>query len=327
MKKTQIKFLLIITTLTLFGSFSFSSDHIDGPITTKHGIADISDLYAFPTPNENKKLSLVLNTHPFVSSRGHFSEKVNYVFLLKKAKIIRPLKQITTYDETQITCSFQKTDGNDYNVTCKLDSKLDSKKLSVKTKVGEESLDGDFKLFAGMASDPFFLNKDWVKAAIQDGKLITPNSKNALDKLNVLSIVMDIEIEKIFDSYSDDELIAVAAKSITKTSTSSNWKQLDWVGRPEITNFSLIAPHGEHELRDRYNGEEPFKRPFKYGEAYFDRLHSNIKDYYDQQDGVINWSEDNLNKAVSLLMGDYLLLSLNLPCHEDSFFRLLSYLF
>ncbi len=313
MKTIRFKLLMTAILLLTVNQFSFASDHIDGPATMSHGVADISDLYAFPTPNRRGNLSLVLNVYPMVPANGHFSEKVNYIFLLRTVDISGSFKQAVTYVESKIICSFKTPHHKSYSVTCRTD-----KGLSAKAKIGKKQHKGDFRLFAGMVSDPFYLNVDWVKNSMVKGKLTTPSPKNIMDKLNVLSIVIDIEIDKVFEDYRD-ELLAVAAKSVTRDGPNSNWRQLDWVGRPEITNFSL-SPNGKNELRDKYNSETPFTRPFKYENLYFKRLYKNITLHYDRQDNRVDWDEDTAKQLVSILMDDYLLLAPNLACNDDSYF-------
>ena len=176
------------------------------PVTMGHGVADISDLYAFPTPNKKGRLSLVLNVYPMVSTNGHFSEKVNYVFLLRKAKVDESFGKITTNEESKITCSFETPHYKSYSVSCETD-----RGLSAKAKIDQKFSEGDFRLFAGMVSDPFFLNKDWAQNSMENGRLVAPGTENIMDKLNVLSVVIDIEINKVFENY-DGELITVAAK-------------------------------------------------------------------------------------------------------------------
>ena len=66
---------LFFTLVTLSTQPGLASDHIDGPVTTKHGVTDITDLYAFPTPGKPGNLSLVLDVSPAVLKNGHFSDR------------------------------------------------------------------------------------------------------------------------------------------------------------------------------------------------------------------------------------------------------------
>lgn len=50
------------------------SDHISGPRALAEPIADITDVYAFPSPQDPQHLVLVLNTLPFAQPGSVFSD-------------------------------------------------------------------------------------------------------------------------------------------------------------------------------------------------------------------------------------------------------------
>src|SRR6266516_5197242 len=59
------------------------SDHISGPRALAEPIADITDLYAFPSPERPGHLVLVLNTLPFAPPSSLFSDGLVYRLLLR----------------------------------------------------------------------------------------------------------------------------------------------------------------------------------------------------------------------------------------------------
>src|SRR3954468_11109774 len=59
------------------------SDHISGPRALADPIADITDVYAFPSPETPDRLVLVLNTLPFAQPDAAFSEGLVYRFRLR----------------------------------------------------------------------------------------------------------------------------------------------------------------------------------------------------------------------------------------------------
>src|SRR5438046_4686675 len=59
------------------------SDHISGPRALADPIADITDVYAFPSPERAGHLVLVLNTLPFAQPAAHFSDGLVYRFRLR----------------------------------------------------------------------------------------------------------------------------------------------------------------------------------------------------------------------------------------------------
>src|SRR5215212_6826959 len=62
----------------------FVSHHISGPRAVAEPIADITDLYAFPSPERPGHLVLVLNTLPFASPAARFSDALVYRFRLRE---------------------------------------------------------------------------------------------------------------------------------------------------------------------------------------------------------------------------------------------------
>ena len=59
------------------------SDHISGPRALADPIADITDVYAFPSPEQADRLVLVMNTLPMAKPSDLFSEGLLYRFRLR----------------------------------------------------------------------------------------------------------------------------------------------------------------------------------------------------------------------------------------------------
>src|SRR5689334_13946191 len=59
------------------------SDHISGPRALAEPIADITDLFAFPSPERPGHLVLVMNTHPFAQPSDALSDGLVYRFRLR----------------------------------------------------------------------------------------------------------------------------------------------------------------------------------------------------------------------------------------------------
>src|SRR5215204_6911626 len=68
------------------------SDHISGPRALAEPIADITDVYAFPSPERPGHLVLVVNTLPFAKPSDLLSDGLVYRFRL------RPLTASTSGD-------------------------------------------------------------------------------------------------------------------------------------------------------------------------------------------------------------------------------------
>src|SRR5829696_1504923 len=63
------------------------SDHISGPRALLDPIADITDVYAFPSPERPGRLVLVMNTLPFAPVEGRFSDGLIYRFRLRAVDV------------------------------------------------------------------------------------------------------------------------------------------------------------------------------------------------------------------------------------------------
>src|SRR3954452_12796541 len=59
------------------------SDHISGPRALAEPIADITDVYAFPSPERPEHLTLVMNTLPFAQPSDGLSDGLVYRFRLR----------------------------------------------------------------------------------------------------------------------------------------------------------------------------------------------------------------------------------------------------
>src|ERR671916_2139233 len=59
------------------------SDHISGPRALADPIADITDVYAFPSPERPGHLVLVMNTLPFAQPSDALSDGLVYRFRLR----------------------------------------------------------------------------------------------------------------------------------------------------------------------------------------------------------------------------------------------------
>src|SRR5215208_7253854 len=93
------------------------SHHISGPRAVAEPIADITDLYAFPSPERPGHLVLALNTLPFAPPSARFSDALLYRFRLRELKRndngagspFSPLNE----DEILIDCVFSTPEPED----------------------------------------------------------------------------------------------------------------------------------------------------------------------------------------------------------------------
>ena len=85
------------------------SDHISGPRALAEPAADITDLYAFASPERPGHLTLVLNTRPFAETSDGFSDALIYRFRLRPLTIGETASQVpfeVSDEEFVFDCTF-----------------------------------------------------------------------------------------------------------------------------------------------------------------------------------------------------------------------------
>ncbi|MDH5415506.1 MAG: DUF4331 domain-containing protein, partial [Flavobacteriaceae bacterium] len=268
------KILMLCCVLFLFQT-GWASDHIDGPVTSDHPHGDITDLYAFQ--NKPGILTLIMNVYPLVPSNGHFEERINYIFKIRPSTIhtdendfssIRPKEK-----ELNIICNFKDPHRiRNYKFMCKMNGEV---LVDGKTNIINENQ--YVRAWAGMRSDPFFVNSEFFLGVTQKLKLLKAKNENAMDKLNVLSIVLELKLTDLPIKLKN--LISIVAE--TEAKNKGILKPLDRLGRPEITNLTMASRKGEMELRDGFNIAESFLGQISYKDEYEQRIFKNIA-LYDQ---------------------------------------------
>lgn len=303
-----MKFFLLIAVFSACGLFA--SDHIDGPVTTKHAVSDLTDLYAFPSPSQPGRWTLVLNVRPMALSDSHFSSQVEYRFLLREAAVVPgpagTLKLRTRdTDERMIRIRFDTPEDHArHTATCDAGN---GKRRTVELNVVDGQPDSSGLLFYhGLRSDPFFFNSSWVGRLISRGKVISPAKANTMKRLNVLSLVVELDLDELFGRKVG--LIAIAAQSVALDARGGVAASLDRIGRAEVTNILLRSMRGDADLRDSYNLERPFRVNAAHGTAYLERFTRNLR-FYDGVDGKMDWNEAQRGALAAMLMEDHLIIN------------------
>ena len=314
-KEVPVKlFVLLLLALP-----AFASDHIDGPITTGHRVADLTDLYAFRTPGRAGSLSVILNAYPLVHPAGHFTDKVNYTLYFRKASLkgTGDRASIATSNEVSLNCTFvTPADDKEHRVTCKGSNGIMAENQY--EKVTKVNAGDDFRLFAGKRSDPFFFDADFAKNLANEGKIVDGGS-DVMANVNILTIVLEIDVNKLFPGGAS--LIALAAETTTQDSPGGRVRRLDRVGRPEVTNVSMVAHGKEPDLRDQYNTDRPFQVSPANTQLYLKRLAENIS-FYDKVDGKSNWKDADRLALADIVADDFLLVDVSKPCRGGGFFEI-----
>jgi hypothetical protein len=292
-------------------------------------IADITDLYAFPSPERSGRLVLVLNTLPFAPPSAVFSDGLIYRFRL------RPLTAgdredgapfVPGGEEIVIDCMFSApsgghgADGLRQEGTC-----VTPARETVSMRVNDEcgGRGHGVRVFAGPRWDPFFMDAPAALKTIATGKLaFTDTGAIYLDGKNVLSLVVEVDRAVLGDA----ELLGVVAETLTRGSLNVRFER---VGRPEVPNL-MLAPkqfdpvNCDLEIRDLYNMEDAFCLSPAYEGAYRARLNANLA-FWDSLDGKTDWParQDGAHPLTELILADYLIVDVAKPYAErDSFLEI-----
>lgn len=285
------------------------SDHFSGPAVIGDPAVDITDFFAFPSPERPGYLVLIMNVFPMATSRSRFSDVVSHRFRL------RPLTQsagrVTPGDaEYTIDVTFSDISG-DNGVQKGLVIGPDGLRQSFV--VGSPSERDGLRIFAGLVSDPFFMD---VEAAIRtdiSGTLSFDTAVNTVEHRDVLSIVVEIPTVPVVERLGATLIAAISETLVTRRGSPI---RLERVGRPEIKNVIMANPTRDPrargvELRDLYNREDAFALSRVYRPIYESRLDANLA-FFDGLDGATAWpvAADGRHPMRDLLMDDFLILDL-----------------
>jgi Domain of unknown function (DUF4331) len=293
------------------------SHHLSGPRAVAEPVADITDLYAFPSPERAGHVVLVLNTLPFASPDARFSDALIYRFRL------RPLTRNAVDaaapfepqpEEHVVDCVFSTPEDGatgPQQITCTLPGGG-----IVSAQVGDEQ-GGEAagaRVFAGARWDPFILDAPAALKTIATGKLaFTDPGSIYLDGKNVLGLVVEFDCASVLDGTA---LVAVVGETLTSGKLNV---RLERAGRPEVPNF-MLAPkqfdqvNRDVELRDLWNMDNAFHPSHDYEGAYRARLNANLA-FWDGLDGHADWplDEHGAHPLTELMLADFLVVDVAKP--------------
>ncbi len=306
------------------------SDHISGPRAMAEPVADITDFYAFPSPERPGHLVLVMNTVPFAQPSELCSDALIYRFRLRPLALAaqgNPVPFTVGAEEFSFDVVFSPpVNGNDGRGPVQEGACTTPAGETVTFRVNDEQGNPacGVRLFAGARWDPFIMDAAAVLKTISTGKLaFTDPGSIYLDGKNVLSLVVELDCARMLGS---TVLVGVVAETLTRGKLSV---RLERVGRPEVKNL-MLAPkqfdqvNRDLEIRDLYNNEDVFHLGQAYEGTYRARLDANLA-FWDGLDGQVDWpaDENGAHPLTELLLADFLAVDVTKPYAErGSFFEM-----
>ena len=307
------------------------ADHFSGPRALADPASDITDVYAFPSPERHGHLVLVLDVFPAAAGTALFSDALNYRFRLRPVTATTvggTPAFMTGAEEYMFDFRFavpSPDDGPDSMVqpgTCTPPGGAE-----IPFRGGEEkpTETQGLRIFAGARMDPFFIDLAAEKATHALERLaFRPEGVNTVDGANVLSIVLELDIATVLDP-DTGPLLAVIGETVT---AAGHPVRLERMGRPEIKNFILQEKkydtvNRDLEIRDLYNAEDAFDLSQDYVGAYRARLNANLP-FFDGLDGRTDWPPDDqgAHPLTELLLADFLVVDASKPFSDDSFLEI-----
>lgn len=306
------------------------SDHISGPRALADPIADITDVYAFPSPEQAGRLVLVLNTLPMARPGDAFSDGLVYRFRLRGLSLRTGPSGAPRFvhheEEAVLDCVFGETEDLDgQEAPEQRGSCLTSWGADCAFVVGDEpgGAAPGLRVFAGARWDPFIMDAPAALRTIATRRLaFTDPGSIFLDGKNVLSIVVEVDA----DVLGGWTLVGVVAETLTR---GRHNVRIERVGRPEVKNM-MLAPkefdpvNRDLEIRDLYNMEDAFHLGDSYLGAYRARLDANLA-FWDGLDGKADWEVDEHGRhpLTDLVLDDHLVVDVTKPYVErGSFFEI-----
>jgi hypothetical protein len=307
------------------------SDHGSGPRATADPVIDISDFYAFPSPEQPGRFALVMIVFPFASPSALFSDAVDYRFRIRPVHPVAngPGPSFAAGDEERvISFTFgapQAVTGSNTLIQrgiCTLPSGE-----TVAFQVGDEAggEEGGVRVFAGCRLDPFYIDQG-VSGGIRLSRHLPEqlSGKNSLDGQNALGIVVEGDVSTLFGA-GDPSLVGMLAETMTRGSLHI---RLERLGRPEIKNFIMLdrasdTLNRDLEIRDIYNMEDAFQLLPDYLNAYRSRINNGLV-FYDGLDGKTDWPLDanGVHPLRDLLLSDFLVADVTRPFDEDGYLEI-----
>ncbi len=139
---------LALAAAALCATPSYAADHKDGPAVTANPAADITDVYAWMTPDKTK-VNLVMDVSPMATATSKFSDQTQYVLHTSAA----PGFGMAAAATTDVLCQFDAAQ----TISCWVGG-AEYVTGDASATTGLTSADGKVKIFAGLRDDPFFFN-------------------------------------------------------------------------------------------------------------------------------------------------------------------------
>jgi Polyketide cyclase / dehydrase and lipid transport/Domain of unknown function (DUF4331) len=296
------------------------SDHVDGPRSIGEPAADVTDLFAFTSPENPARTVLAMCVFPSAGEEAIFSNVIDYAIAVRRVIVagVGNAAKFQPADE-EIRFSFRfdvlRRDAAGKAIQHGVCTLPGSRELSltVNDEKGASTPEGDVRVFAGLRSDPFYLA--WIVAELK-------KVPNLLQHDNVLCMVVELDTRRVLDPAKGSLFGAIAETvpiPLPPGPLGPPARRIDWVGRPEQTNirFNNPAMSGIDDLRDLWNQQTPFAIWKELQPLFLQRLKDSIATW-DMLDGRADWTPEALAATANVFLDDFLLFDVAKPITDQS---------
>ncbi len=307
------------------------ADHFSGPRAISDPAADVTDVFAFPSPERPGHLALVLDVLPLAAPTSLFSDAITYRLRVRPVTSARAGATppfAVGEDEYAFNFTFAAPGQGDGSGTLAQAGKCttpDGKEISFQVGDEKPAEASGVRIFAGPRLEPFFLDLPAFQATEQQEHLaFRSDATNTAEGVDVLSIVLEVDATKV-SGPDGDRMLAVVGETLASAGAPI---RIERMGRPEMKNF-ILAPkkfdtvNRDLEIRDLFNMEDAFNVREDYVGAYRSRFNANLA-FFDRLDGKTDWPRDEKGNhpLTDLFLADFLVVDMSKPYSEDSFLEI-----
>ena len=300
------------------------SDHISGPRALADPIADITDLYAFPSPSQPQTLVLVMNTLPFAQPSDLFSDGLIYRFRIRPLSPTAPDGYRAPFDtsgrRTRHRLRLLRSDGRarmrvpgaggHLHHECGRVGHLPGRRPGRRFGARDPRL-------RGRALGPVHHGRPRGVEDDRDPEAGVHRPERDLSRRQERAEPRGRDRYRLPSG--DAALVGVVAETLTRGRLNV---RIERVGRPEVKNM-MLAPkqfdtvNRDLEIRDLYNMEDAFHLGDSYLGAYRARLNANLA-FWDGLDGKTDWplDENGNHPLTELVLADFLVVDVTKPYAE-----------
>jgi hypothetical protein len=296
------------------------SDHVDGPRSIGEPAADVTDLFAFTSPENPAHTVLAACVFPSAGETAIFSNVIEHSIVVRRVTVAgvgNAAKFQPADDEIRFSFRFDVLQRDAAGKViqhglCRLPGGRELS-LTVNDENGTSTPEGDVRVFAGLRSDPFYLA--WIAASLE-------KVPNLLQHDNVLCMVVELDTSRVLDP-AKGSLFGVIAETVPVPQPAGRIghpvARIDWIGRPEQTNVRLNNPglSGVDDIRDLWNQQTPFAISKELQPLFLQRLKDSFADW-DMRDGKADWTPDALAADANVFLDDFLLFDVAKPITDQS---------